>query len=228
MINDQSRQCFEKAFCCGLIKENTNGYHYTVDDGKFYSCTRFGQTIHIYGKREGYFPFHAVLGPDWPIVILVYTLVIGANVLVLGGVYQLGYVVTVIGVSGCLFLLLMYSATACSDPGTIFNKPPAPPPAKAINTQSAVMTQQPAALSVNSVSPVGVSNDSSNNNTDNSVLPGSSKSSGDIESNNINNNSKNSINTSSNNSNSNTTAASGSPSSEPGKEASKWVHNPDG
>jgi hypothetical protein len=92
-----------------------------INNGKF-SCApvRVGSSILLCGKKRSFFPFHCLVGPDWPVVILVYLLIISINVVVLAVVSPLGWPPVLIGSVGALALLYAYSAVSCSDPGIIF------------------------------------------------------------------------------------------------------------
>ena len=87
------------------------------------SPVRIGGSLLLCGRRRSQFPFQCLLGPDWPMVLLVYVLIIGINAIVLGVVSTgLGWPVLLIGLTGTAFLLYFYSAVACSDPGIIFKE----------------------------------------------------------------------------------------------------------
>ena len=96
------------------------------DDAEFLCCQRVGGStrgegsILLCGKKRSFFPLHCLVGPDWPIVVMVYTLIIVITIGVLVLVSPLGWPVGLIGGLGCLSLLCFYSATACSDPGIIY------------------------------------------------------------------------------------------------------------
>jgi len=61
-----------------------------------------------------------VVGPDWPIVVLVFALIIGINIGVLRLITPLGYPVLLIGSLGFLWLLCSYASVSLSDPGIIY------------------------------------------------------------------------------------------------------------
>jgi hypothetical protein len=129
MINPDFTRTLEKWICIGL-KEAKKEENF-VDDGKFHFLRKFNGSILIYGRRRSSFPFHCLVGPDWPMVMLVYSLIISINIIVLYFVSDLGYPVIIIGGLGACLVLLSYSFTSCSDPGYIFEcdyAPPPPPP----------------------------------------------------------------------------------------------------
>ena len=78
-------------------------------------------SILLYGRRRGPFPFHCMVGPDWPMLILVYVLILAANLTILPIISHLGSPVTIIGIVGFISLLYCYSAASCSDPGVIYD-----------------------------------------------------------------------------------------------------------
>lgn len=71
-------------------------------------------------KRKSYFPFHFLVGPDWPIVVLVYGMIISIDTVVLAVVSPLGWPPVLIGIFGSCCLLYSYSAVVFSDPGIVF------------------------------------------------------------------------------------------------------------
>ena len=98
---------------------------FVEDDGSFVGFfqrpVRVGASILIYGRREGRWPFHCMAGPDWPGTLLVYFLIISVHAIVLGTCTTcLGWPVQVIGWSGCLVLIAIYTSVSCSNPGLVF------------------------------------------------------------------------------------------------------------
>jgi hypothetical protein len=92
-----------------------------IDDGKCVSWpTKVGTSYLICGKRKSYFPFQCLLGPDWPVVVIVYVLIFVINAVILYVISPLGWPPVLIGVVGALILLFIYSLVACSDPGIIY------------------------------------------------------------------------------------------------------------
>ena len=61
-----------------------------------------------------------MIGPDWPIVILVYIMIIGINSIILGVISPIGWPPVLIGLVGAIVLLSTYSCVACSDPGIVY------------------------------------------------------------------------------------------------------------
>jgi hypothetical protein len=58
---------------------------------------------------------------DWPVVVIVYVLVIVIDAIVLPIISPLGWPVLLIGLFGFAVTLISYSAVACSDPGIIYD-----------------------------------------------------------------------------------------------------------
>lgn len=113
MFDQEARQLLESACCPCLasIRED--------DIGKFHCCRRFKSSILLYGRFRSYFPLQMMVGPDWPIVVLVYVLIIGINSIVLGVISPLGWPPVFIGIVGAFALLVSYSAVACTNPGNM-------------------------------------------------------------------------------------------------------------
>jgi len=77
------------------------------------------------GRRSWEFPFKWQVGPDWPVVVLVYAIILGIEVPVL--YMQFTYINVPVFVVGLLLvssLLGAYSATACTDPGIVSDPMP--------------------------------------------------------------------------------------------------------
>ena len=116
MIDSRVREPLERMFCC-CIGDNNGLY----DDGKPVSVpTRVGLSILFYGKRKSAFPYHCMVGPDWPFVALVFFLIISINIAVLYVISPIGWIPVFIGLVGAIALLCSYSATVFSDPGIVY------------------------------------------------------------------------------------------------------------
>jgi len=61
-----------------------------------------------------------MVGPDWPIVALVYILIVVIDIVVLSVIAPLGWPPVLIGTLGAICLLISYSMVACSDPGIVY------------------------------------------------------------------------------------------------------------
>lgn len=117
MIAKEIREPLERLVCC-CVTDDGNGLY---DDGKpVEGPTRVGISILFYGKRKSQFPSHCMVGPDWPFVALVYTLIIVINIGVLYAIHPIGWIPVVIGLVGAVALLCAYSITVFSDPGIIY------------------------------------------------------------------------------------------------------------
>jgi len=123
MIDPRTNAVMEALFCCNKCVRPMNREKDLIDDGSFNYCTpvRIGKSILLCGRRKSYFPFQCLIGADWPIVLLVYCLICGANGIVLGTMaWQMGWPILLIGGTSCALLLFFYSMTVCSDPGIIY------------------------------------------------------------------------------------------------------------
>eukprot|EP01031_Cornospumella_fuschlensis_P037335 gene37335-45328_t len=98
MIHEEIRRPFNR-LCCSCVIED----HSMVDDGSF---TCWPRRI---GSR-----------PDWPLVALVYFLIISINVIILSVASPLGWPPILIGLIGAISLLTTYTLTVCSDPGIVY------------------------------------------------------------------------------------------------------------
>ena len=122
MIDENIRVTFEKRLC-----KFTSDDLSIKNDGKCISTPikignpNTGHSILLCGKRKSSFPFQLFIGPDWPMLILVYTLILIPNIIILPIVFTLGLPVQIIGLFGFLGLLYCYSAVSCSDPGIVFD-----------------------------------------------------------------------------------------------------------
>jgi hypothetical protein len=116
MIETRARERLERWFCC-CVGENQGLW----DDGQAVSApVRVGISILFYGKRKSRFPFHCMVGPDWPFIIAVFFLIICINTGVLYVISPIGWIPVVIGVIGTLAVLFAYCRTAFSDPGIVY------------------------------------------------------------------------------------------------------------
>ena len=136
MIDSNTRLFAERLFCGNYLKDMTKSSEINIIDDRKYVKSPIrvgiifpskpptdepsGGSILLCGKRQSYFPFQCFVGPDWPMLILVYTLIISINIIILPIISFLGWPVLFIGISGFILLLYFYSAVACSDPGIIF------------------------------------------------------------------------------------------------------------
>jgi hypothetical protein len=104
-------------YCCCCVRDDPN----KIDDGSFVtSPLRIGSYILFYGRRKSTFPFQCFVGPDWPFVILVLSLIIAINVGILYAISPLGWPPVLIGGLGGFLLLSSYCSVAFSDPGIIY------------------------------------------------------------------------------------------------------------
>jgi len=122
---DFLRCCEEKICCCSgeHVKANINQMVY------FWDPKRVGSKhIILCGKHAWAFPYKCMVGPDWPVVFLVFILIIGISVPILYMQYE--FINVWVFATGMLIfstLLLAYTATACSDPGIYYTPDHNPP-----------------------------------------------------------------------------------------------------
>lgn len=118
MIPEPTNTCLNKYFCCCVRSDDREAM---VDDNSYVRWPiRVGNFILFYGRRRSTWPYHCLVGPDWPFVIMVYFLIIVVNAGVLYWISPLGWPPVVIGIPGTLFLLITYSIVAFSDPGIVY------------------------------------------------------------------------------------------------------------
>jgi hypothetical protein len=131
MIPIETRKPFEDCcFGCGSLPKPESGKEVLYDPVSVCWCVggparigKNGENILLCGKRRSSFPYHCMLGPDWMMMLMVYVMIIGVNAIILPLISALGVPVMVIGILGCVALLISYSAVACSDPGIIYKNP---------------------------------------------------------------------------------------------------------
>ncbi len=115
MLHSAIREPLNRA-CCPCLRDAP-----LIDNNEFVcQPTKVGDSILIYGRRKSYFPLQCLVGPDWPIVVLVYFLIIAIDGIVLYIVSPLGWVPVMLGGIGAGAVLVFYSMVACSDPGIIY------------------------------------------------------------------------------------------------------------
>ena len=96
-----------------------------VDDDRVVTSPEWvGSSILFWGKKNSRFPYQCFVGPDWPVVILTYILIIGANLIVLGITSPLGWIPGTIGAFTCCILLYYYTFTIGTNPGYIYKDMP--------------------------------------------------------------------------------------------------------
>lgn len=93
-----------------------------VEDGEFfYYPRRIGNSVLICGRRQSRFPYQLFVGPEWPCMLVTYSLIIVPSVFFLRNVATIwGPAVIVLATVSLFVLLIAFSCTACSDPGIVF------------------------------------------------------------------------------------------------------------
>jgi palmitoyltransferase ZDHHC9/14/18 len=91
-------------------------------DGKYYKRpVRIGNSYLLCGKKNSAFPYHLFVGPEWPCMIITNVLIIVPTYFFITGIATDMGIGMVIGVCcTAVLLLVMFAATACSDPGIVF------------------------------------------------------------------------------------------------------------
>lgn len=124
MIDPRRRQCMER--CCfrltslkPQINEN-NKEKIIVSEKDFFFMTKIKESILICGRIKSNFPFSLYIGPDWPLVLFVYFLIILVHAIVLYFTSPLGWPPIFIALVGFVVIISSYSYTVFSDPGIIY------------------------------------------------------------------------------------------------------------
>ncbi|CAM9772576.1 unnamed protein product [Pylaiella littoralis] len=108
--------------CCPCAKSFPNGMERVEGDPTFYCGPhRVGNTVLLCGKKEGRFPRHCMVGPNWLCMLATYMLILTPTLALI--VFETAaehWVATfIVCVTGSA-LLLAFSLTACSDPGIVY------------------------------------------------------------------------------------------------------------
>lgn len=93
-----------------------------TDDNVCYKYPhRIGNNILICGKKNSAFPFHCMVGPEWPCMVFTYLLIAVPTFYFLKNVASTwgAGLVAVCSISG-IIVICLFSATACSDPGIVY------------------------------------------------------------------------------------------------------------
>ena len=131
------------------------------EDGKFIYCIphRIGNMILLFGKKSTGFPYHLLIGPEWPCMIVTYSLIIIPTLFFLLNVASLlGPIVIALGVCILFFTVCAFSCTACTDPGIIFE------------LQSTIISDEETGISSNNEINNNNNNINENNNLSNGVV----------------------------------------------------------
>lgn len=93
-----------------------------IDDDRSFCCKRLGKNILLCGRKSSFFPFQLFVGPEWYCMVVTYSLIVVLTIFFLvNAAVLLGPAVVAIGTISGLLTVWLFSATACSDPGIIFN-----------------------------------------------------------------------------------------------------------
>lgn len=107
-----------KNICC-CLPSVTEPLKY---DNNFYLFPRRYQGFTLlYGKKDTYFPFQMHVGPDFPCMIITYSLIcVPTFFFIINVAFDYGYSVIIPTLILLAMLVLAFSITACSDPGVVF------------------------------------------------------------------------------------------------------------
>ncbi len=119
MVPDQIRQSLKPYICC-CVKPGIEGTELFDDDRYIAWPEWIGNSIIFWGKRQSKFPYHCFVGPDWPVVIMTYFLIILFNGVVMGIISPLGWPFLLAIALSCAMLLYWYSAVIATNPGIIY------------------------------------------------------------------------------------------------------------
>ena len=93
-----------------------------LDDGRSGCCMKVGKSTLLCGPKSSFFPCQLFVGPEWYCMFVTYALIVVLTVFFLVNVAtDLGPPVLIIGTVSCAITVILFSATACSDPGIVFN-----------------------------------------------------------------------------------------------------------
>ncbi len=116
-------QFIERAL--GVVR-STKRQERTVESSECLCCARpqyVGRMVLLCGRKDAFFPFHCMVGPDWPCMLITYALVCVPSVSFLVLVAsRLSWVIVVLGLASFLLTLFFFSLTACSDPGIVYRR----------------------------------------------------------------------------------------------------------
>lgn len=110
---------------CNCVSHFQNGTERIED---YYPVTRphyVGKHILLCGRRSQTFPYHCMIGPDWHCMLVTYALIIIPTFFFIYDVgYAIGWWVYLVGSVSGIAVLVLFSMTACSDPGIIYDYVP--------------------------------------------------------------------------------------------------------
>ena len=93
-----------------------------LDDGRIGVCMKVGKSTLLCGPKSSFFPCQLFIGPEWYCMLVTYALIVVLTVFFLVNVASfMGPPIVVIGAVSCVITVLLFSATACSDPGIVFS-----------------------------------------------------------------------------------------------------------
>uniref|UniRef100_A0A7S2V8J0 Palmitoyltransferase n=1 Tax=Fibrocapsa japonica TaxID=94617 RepID=A0A7S2V8J0_9STRA len=106
-----------------LVKQFPADQARVQNDVFYFTPHMIGRTVLICGKKRSRFPFQCLVGPDWHCMLLTYTLIgVPSGLFIHYAAYLLHPAVFIVAILSTMLLLLLFSLTACSDPGTIYQE----------------------------------------------------------------------------------------------------------
>lgn len=115
------RESLKPYVCCCVRPGNKDMQR--IDDDRFVTSPEWvGSSILFWGKKNSRFPYQCFVGPDWPVVILTYFLIISANIIILSATSPLGWIPVSIGICTCSIVLYFYTFTIATNPGYVYKE----------------------------------------------------------------------------------------------------------
>lgn len=125
MVSKKLVDCMESDICRGLCGCSCMEYEAYPNEEFVVCCDprRVGKEHTLLcGKRSWSYPAKLQVGPDWPVVMLVYSLMVCVYVPVLYLIYTYVRIeVFIVGVILSAAVLLSYTSVACADPGILWS-----------------------------------------------------------------------------------------------------------
>ncbi|CAN0184847.1 unnamed protein product, partial [Scytosiphon promiscuus] len=115
---------------CPCAKAFPNGTERVAGDPTVYCGPRLvGNNVLLCGTKEGRFPHHCMVGPNWMCMLATYGLILVPTLalIILGTGVEYWGASLIVCLTG-FALLLAFSLTACSDPGIVYRPAERIPP----------------------------------------------------------------------------------------------------
>lgn len=107
---------------CGVLRASKREERLIGTNGQCSGNPQYiGRMILLCGRKDGIFPFQCLVGPDWPCMLITYTMVCVPSIFFLILVApRVSSVIVWVGLASFMLTLFFFSLTACSDPGIVF------------------------------------------------------------------------------------------------------------